>query len=74
MIGKKNRGPVLRMGDNRAGWTGRDAIIALCATFKKELFLNRTRGTQPINASRWRRRFRWKTIRLFDEFARGSDG
>ena len=73
MIDKKNRGAILRMGDDRAGWTGRDTIIALSTPLKEQQFFHRTRGTQPVNTSRRRRRFRWKTIRLFDEFARGSD-
>lgn len=73
MIRKKNRGTVLRMCDDRAGWTGRDAIIAPCTPFKKQLFSHRTRRTQPINTRRCRRRLRRETIGLFDELMRGSD-
>lgn len=73
MIRKKNRGAVLRMCDDRARWTGRDAIIALCTPFKEQLFFHRTGRAQPINTRRCRRRLRWETIRLFDEFMRGPD-
>ncbi len=74
MIGKKNRAAVLRMCDDRAWRTGRDAIIALRATFKEQLFSHRTRGTQPVNTRWGRNRLRWKTIRMFDEFTRSFDG
>lgn len=74
MIGKKNRGAVLLMCDDRAGRTGRHTIIALCASFKEQLLFDRTRGTQPIHTSRRRRSFRWQAIGVFDEFMSGSDG
>ena len=70
MIGKKNRGTVLRMYDDRARRTGRDAIITFCTTLKEQLFSRRTRGAQPVNTRRRRRRLRRKAIRLFGEFAR----
>ena len=74
LIGKKNRGAVLGKCDDRARWTGRDAIIALCTPLKEQLFFHRTRGPQPVNTGRRRRRVRWKTIRVFDEFVRSLDG
>src|SRR6185437_11782517 len=52
LIGKKNGGVVLRMYDDRAGRTGRDAIIAFRTAFKEQLFSHRTRRTQPVNTRR----------------------
>jgi hypothetical protein len=39
----------------------------------EQSLFHRTRRTKPIRTSRRRRRLRWKTIRLFDEFVRGPD-
>jgi hypothetical protein len=61
------------MGRDRAWWTGHDTIIALRTSFKEKRFFHRTRGTQPIYTHRRRRRLRWNTLSLFDEFARGFD-
>lgn len=66
--------PVLRMGRDRARWTGCDTIIALRTPFKKEVLVHSTRGTQPIITNRRWRYLRWRAFRLFDELLRRSHG
>lgn len=74
LIGEENGSPILRMGRDRTRRTSRDTIIALRTTLKKEIVSDCTRRTQPVHTNWKRRRRCWKTIRLLDEFVRGSDG
>ncbi len=74
LIDEEHRGAVGRMYRDRAGQTGRDAIVALGTPFKKHFLPHRPRGAQPVRTSRRRSRHRRHTVRLFDELMRGSDG
>ncbi len=63
-IGENNRCAVIRVGDNRARWTGLDTVAAFRAALQKERVFDCTGRPQPISPGRRRGRG-WSGISLF---------